>query len=1154
MNDVLVSQISKYSLLGDLTLSEKDFNHLAAAIKILYGNGMNRRFSYLFKECLSVFIVFCAVYEYEDRTFWRQIEEYLGELSQNRRIELYSIFSRVLEEYKLHKFENESEEGRTYVTPILCHAGIPINSLNTYFEAISNTVNDNFYDDFDVDDYLSYLKNKTERTVQRYLKLSNKRDSYNFIQNTKKLILSDSVDQDEELFQGNYLRMYEQITLWMEKPKVKKNLQARSNVQITAPKIKLDFDGIGVYCELPRIIVKDSYDSYLIWEIALDETTNLVKADFFKRSGVLVSEEKIMTLRPTMTYSIILKVDDNVISKWEFDGVKGNYLAFSSNGHVIKTEALPNNSVILLLNKSVKIIEKEELPFTELPAIPLWTEFNVYQMDLSNLKVISCEGFTIPVRSENKPVLAGGKALFNQENARAYMDLPYIKVPIINEGEWHLEIKHQVGSNFLQKSNHVVEAGRDRIMLSSFIQNGCFGEYDIKIWNRAGFNGRFILEYVPYSTFIADKNEYWPSSHQGYVNNTRSIRTGTSVELEVYNAEKVAELNRGDHKVYRYKVNERDRFLIGEYRYQFNGNTFSTSIKKSIHPISWGIIGIENELIDLSSKVYTLTLENFATATDPYLLFAFDFDLQDEIEFLKFDLVGSDQMILQSHYVSIDNKDGLRIPLNSFLFEVQNAAAAIDYQLRVSLYDSREFVATSFLVARLQEEVVVVNAQFTQTDTDIHFKWEESGTCCGRECVLVNFLKPWEAPYHFKIEDKSCELHILNESLTEGVYRYLIQKEKDDLFFDEVEAEICSLSNFQKGRIIIRGENHFSTDLVSILYRLLRSRFLKKEQVPRRLAGIESEIPNLQVKVPEDIHYISAAYILHERFLNVKDDAPRVVKIFDSLFDLFSSYGKETIKYVLESDFSTSFKKDLLHKFYCTNLTSAIRFNDLQMKLLSEIDEDMAGFINLIQSEQKMRGLNWAGISDLGVLREEDLFGDGECEATFLSDENLGKSSYINDYFNYVYDCLQRPKNLSKRTDDFLREFQRDKSVQETSIFGKTRLHLLVDWRDKNKDFKMIQAKLSDVIDIPCNHELKLQFSDAFQAISKRKYDGDDELGHYIGLIALYASFIRNGLMKDRKEFSKLLNFTIRKCGKLYYRDALLIELYMNQERRYSWA
>ena len=69
----------------------------------------------------------------------------------------------------------------------MCHAGIPINAFDSYFSAISNTVNDAFYDDFDVDDYLSYLKNKTEMPVKRYIKLTNKRDSYSFIQNTKQL-------------------------------------------------------------------------------------------------------------------------------------------------------------------------------------------------------------------------------------------------------------------------------------------------------------------------------------------------------------------------------------------------------------------------------------------------------------------------------------------------------------------------------------------------------------------------------------------------------------------------------------------------------------------------------------------------------------------------------------------------------------------------------------------------------------------------------------------------------------------------------------------------------------------------------------------------------------------------------------------------------
>jgi hypothetical protein len=204
------------------------------------------------------------------------------------------------------------------------------------------------------------------------------------------------------------------------------------------------------------------------------------------------------------------------------------------------------------------------------------------------------------------------------------------------------------------------------------------------------------------------------------------------------------------------------------------------------------------------------------------------------------------------------------------------------------------------------------------------------------------------------------------------------------------------------------------------------------------------------------------------------------------------------------------------------------------------------------QSDNNSRGLSWAGISDIEVLKEEDLFGDGDADTTFLTEENLGKSSYINDYYQYVSNCLLRPKNMLKTSAEFLREFQREQVVQETIIFGKTRLHLLVEWKENNRKANQLQERLSLVIDTPCKNELKDQFKDAFDAISKRRRD--DELGYYIGLIALYASFIRNGLMKETKEFSHLLHYTIETCEKLYYRDAIIIELYMRLERGYSWV
>lgn len=1151
MNEMIVEQIPKYGLIGDLPLSREDFNYLASTITFLYENDINTKNFNIYKEVLVAFIVFCAVYEYNKGTFWQPIEKYIGDLSQQHRMEIYSTFLTVVKKYNLKTFENESEEGYTYVTPILCHAGIPINALDSYFTAISNTVNDAFYDDFDVDDYLGYLKNKTEMTVKRYIKLTNKRDSYSFIQNTKQLILSDSVDNDEVVESGNHSRMLEQISLWKERPRNKKNLQARSNVQITAPKIKIDLDGVGIYCELPRIIVKDSYDSYLIWEISNYETTNIVKADFFRRSGVLVSQEKIITLKPTQSYTIALKVDDNQISKWEFDLVKNNYVAFSQNGNVIKTEHLPNSSVILLLNKNLSILEKDELSIMELPQIPLWTDYNVYQADLSNLKVFKCSGLNIRVNSESKPIIDGGETLFNQENSRAYIVLPYINLPIIANGEWHIEIKYKAGSDVISKLNVAVGSSCERISLSSYINNESYGEYDIKVWNRSGMNGRFSIEYVPFGTIQFDENDYWPTNYQGYVNNIHMFRTSKSVDIDIYNAEKVSEIHQDDYHVHRYKINEKDHFLIGDYRYTINGYVYSTSIKRSVYPVSWGIIGLNDEIIDLSSKVYTLTLQDLNNSTDPYLLFGFNFDSIYDIQTIKIDLVGPDKGIVQSNNILIRNKGGLRIPLNPYLFEVQNNSDVIDFHLRVTLFDSNEISVTSFLIARFQDEVVVENALYSVSENVFSFTWNEQGACCGRELVLFNFLRPWVQPYHFKIEDKLCAITINTEMLDEGIYRYVIQKESDDLF-EEGEAEVCSLKDFQKKRVMVKGEKKYSSDMGQILYQLLRSRFMKKELVPRKLAQIKSQISNINVKVPEDIHMLANAYILHDRFYLDKEDSMEVINLFSALFDLFSSYGSETIKYVLESNFSKRYKKEILHKFYCNNLISTTKINDYHLKLLTDIDEDMAGFINLIQSENNSWGLNWAGISGVEALKEEDLFSDGDNDTTFLTEENLGKSSYINAYFQYVSNCLLRPKNILKTSSDFLREFQREQVVQESMIFGKTRLHLLVEWKENNREANQIQERLSLVINIPCTKELKNQFKDAFDAISKRR--ADDELGYYIGLIALYSSFIRNGLMQEAKQFSHLLHYTIETCEKLYYRDAIIFELYMRLERGYSWV
>ena len=71
MNEIIVEQIPKYSLIGDLPLSREDFNHLASTISFLYENDNNTKYFYMYKEAFAAFLVFCAVYEYDNGTFWQ---------------------------------------------------------------------------------------------------------------------------------------------------------------------------------------------------------------------------------------------------------------------------------------------------------------------------------------------------------------------------------------------------------------------------------------------------------------------------------------------------------------------------------------------------------------------------------------------------------------------------------------------------------------------------------------------------------------------------------------------------------------------------------------------------------------------------------------------------------------------------------------------------------------------------------------------------------------------------------------------------------------------------------------------------------------------------------------------------------------------------
>lgn len=1150
INVTLSNEISRSVLIGDILLEKEEFEYLANKIGAFYEHDANRTLFLEYQETIAVFLVYCAVYGYDQRAFWSSVEKYVGVISVSHRKQLYNIFLTVLEKYGLNKFEIESEEGYTQVTPILCHAGIPINALESYFEAVSNTIDDTFYDEFSLEDYLAYFRNKTEVTVKRYLRYGRNKDTFNFIQATKKLI-SYSTIECEETLNGNMKRMMEELLIWREKPKIKKSLQARRNIQLVAPKIRLDMYGAGVVCEFPRIGIRDCYDSFVSWEVICDVTNFTVKAEIYRRNGAFISGERKLSLKPSDSYLVSLIVDGEIISKWEFQGVKNEYIAFLPNGNLIKTDNIPDSDVLLMLKNNCKI-QNITFPIEELPSVPGWEEYYIYRIDLSGVSELACTNNNIiGVRADTKPVLDGGSILFDQENSLIYTKLPLIKFPIYSEGEWHVELLYKNDKEIIKKNSFECDSSSTFYLLASCIPDDEYGRYEIKLWHRMGGSFKLTFDYVPKCEVIKSELEYWPDFRKGYSVNELCILSSREVVINCYNSSShtYTEQKNGRHHKFQFSTGE--SCFFGEYVYEKLGKALSVDIKKHIHPMEWGFIGMGSQIVEMKSRVNSFTLKELNQSSDPMILFEFDIRREYNVQSLKLILLHRNKEIIHQDGFIIENKPALRVPINNFITCIQQDDC-IDYQLFVSLYNTNDDKIAEFLVARIQDEVVVNDIVKNEDEDNIYLSWSEQGIMGGRECILVNFTRPWVRPLHLNIEDEKCELIINKNHLESGIYKFIIQKDKEDLF-GEVEEDICTLNTFQRGPFQIRRETIGDTGLQKCLSSLLQTHFMKIEDRMPKLERISKKIPDMVIEGLDDSASLSSAFIMFYRFYTKGVEYDYATHLFDQIFSKYCLKSSIALEFILNSNYTREFKNILIHKFGCINLIKPNSISETQRRKIADIDEDMFGFLRVIDDPEDASGLNWLGITSIDELYKPDLFNDEEKVESFISERNMGNSERLFQYFQYVSDAMQRPKNTKKSSEEFLRDYLCEFDVDETYIFGKTRLQLVAEWNSKTKDNRSVKQQLGKITSISIDKTLERDYSDLLQMIRKRN-ESNDELGFYIGLVATCGSLVRNGLMTPNRDLMDLMNLAITKCGKVYYRDAVLIELYMRVERGLLWV
>ncbi|MDD2493616.1 MAG: hypothetical protein PHE29_00305 [Tissierellia bacterium] len=123
-------------LLRDIKVTKKKLEAITNCISTIFKTRETKSLEKKFPLTTSLFLVWCAVYDYKDGDFWSIIFQNLKILNKpNHQRILGEIFLSTISEYKLLSIDNDS--GKKYLSPILMHGYISNHYADSFFDYLN---------------------------------------------------------------------------------------------------------------------------------------------------------------------------------------------------------------------------------------------------------------------------------------------------------------------------------------------------------------------------------------------------------------------------------------------------------------------------------------------------------------------------------------------------------------------------------------------------------------------------------------------------------------------------------------------------------------------------------------------------------------------------------------------------------------------------------------------------------------------------------------------------------------------------------------------------------------------------------------------------------------------------------------------------------
>ncbi|MBR1419599.1 MAG: hypothetical protein IJ575_00860 [Selenomonadaceae bacterium] len=642
-NQKLVDQLNRVDIIGDLAIDQETFNQLHEAVSMCTNNFKMIDHFKKRRRAYAVYLVFCAVYEYEknDGGYWKMLEKkFQRSLSEDDKNYLVEILETTIALHKniRQQFVVNQSGSHSRIRKFLDQAGIPAKYLDSFITKIYRTIKDDDFDSFSIHAWLNYLR-YDKRSTKNYLTYILKpNESLDLIRFTRKRLRN---FETKTPITGNRIRLAQAIDRFRGTSSFRDQEELQKNVEIHgSPYISIDDQ--KVVLNLPRVNVK--IFGKISWR--LNDAVHACNED----------EEFTINVNPDSQYILMLFLNGQEVQRWDFFGTDNGFLTFESNGKLIRSGELKESTRFIIITSNLDIQNKNDLSISEIRLNGEWSRFWAYQIDLEKIDSIQIGDQTVEVIREIKPIISGGKNLWDE--SEIYCELPDLEI------------------------------GSEKISLKNYIEN--FGEYQIRV--RPKLNCQ--IEFVPEVQFLTSCEEF-PSDENGYENSRIEIQIPNETRLIPQNAQ---EIESNDNRIIYLLDNPSDEFFTAEFFY----NDRSCIIRKRLHPLTWAVYSSTE--IQNQNHILQIPLDDLLL--DWFLYLESNLDLRIELR---------DQDENPMFEVPIN-----RIPfsLSNCFAEIDRSNVQL-YQLRLKLPDDRsfliakigeeidEFAIENFSMLQIEDQVLV---------------------------------------------------------------------------------------------------------------------------------------------------------------------------------------------------------------------------------------------------------------------------------------------------------------------------------------------------------------------------------------------------------------------------------------------------------------